>query len=60
MADLAEAPVAPHHLVAPDMREEPRVQVNIDWSQVDVDSIELPEGEDFGIKRYGGCPIRVL
>ncbi|CAM6084442.1 unnamed protein product [Calypogeia fissa] len=49
MADVAEAPVAPH-LLAPDMREEPRVQVNVDWSQVDLESIELPEGEDFGIK----------
>ncbi|BBN19832.1 translation initiation factor 3 subunit B [Marchantia polymorpha subsp. ruderalis] len=46
--DVEEMPMAPH-MLAPDMVVEPRVQVNIDWSQVDLDSIELPEGENFGI-----------
>ncbi|KAL3690224.1 hypothetical protein R1sor_016533 [Riccia sorocarpa] len=47
-AQVEQMPAAPHTL-APDNVPEPRVQVNIDWSQVDLDSIELPEGEDFGI-----------
>lgn len=51
MADVAEAPEAPHRLVPPDMMEQPRIQLNIDWSAVDLESIVLPPGEDCGIKR---------
>jgi len=33
--------------------EAPRIQMNIDWSAVDLESITLPPGEDMGIKRLG-------
>lgn len=53
MADVEEAPMAPHMLMPPDMgMEQPRVLLNIDWSSVDLESIVLPPGEDMGIKRY--------
>ncbi|KAJ7527924.1 hypothetical protein O6H91_16G076300 [Diphasiastrum complanatum] len=48
MAELAETPVAPHRF-APDMQE-PKINLNIDWGQVNLDDIQLPPGEDFGIK----------
>ena len=28
-----------------------KLDFEIDWNKVDLDSLELPEGEDFGIKR---------
>lgn len=34
-------------------------RVGIDLSQVDVDSIELPSGDDFGIKRFPPPPFIV-
>lgn len=55
MADVEEAPLAPHRLLPPDSMvvEAPRIQMNIDWSAVDLESITLPPGEDMGIKRLG-------
>lgn len=55
MAEVQEAPQAPHSIVPPGMAAEedkPRIQLNIDWSNVDLDSIVLPPGDDMGIKRY--------
>uniref|UniRef100_A0A0D6QWQ8 Eukaryotic translation initiation factor 3 subunit B n=1 Tax=Araucaria cunninghamii TaxID=56994 RepID=A0A0D6QWQ8_ARACU len=43
MAETMEAPL-PAHRLGNDL------QINIDFSQVDLDSIQLPPGEDFGIK----------
>lgn len=56
MADVQVAPTAPHNMVPPGMEEEeeeqqPRIQLNIDWGNVDLDSIVLPPGDDMGIKR---------
>lgn len=36
--------------MTPDVIEPPRINLNIDWSQVDLDSVVLPPGEDCGIK----------
>lgn len=52
MADVEEAP---HSMVPPGTaveEEQPRIQLNIDWGNVDLDSIVLPPGDDMGIKRY--------
>jgi hypothetical protein len=55
MADVQVAPPAPHTMVPPGMEgeeeQQPRIQLNIDWGNVDLDSIVLPPGEDMGIKR---------
>lgn len=54
MADVQVAPPAPHNMVLPGIEgeeeQQPRIQLNIDWGNVDLDSIVLPPGEDMGIK----------
>eukprot|EP00897_Mesotaenium_endlicherianum_P005996 jgi/Mesen1/5424/ME000027S04793 len=41
---------------APSAPEKKKVNVNIDWSTVNLDEIELPEGEDFGFHRRRCVP----
>eukprot|EP00249_Psilotum_nudum_P011425 c23165_g1_i2 orf=444-2627(-) len=48
MAEVASLPLSPHTL-APEPQSL-RPQLNIDFSQVNLDEIVLPPGEDFGIK----------
>eukprot|EP00850_Spirogloea_muscicola_P016935 SM000141S00879 [mRNA] locus=s141:121775:136794:- [translate_table: standard] len=50
MAEADVAPTPPHLLDgSEDARPELKVNLNIDWGQVDLDDIELPPGEDFDI-----------
>ena len=36
---------------ASSIKDGSNLDFEIDWNKVDLDSLELPEGEDFGIKR---------
>ncbi|KAI5067602.1 hypothetical protein GOP47_0018130 [Adiantum capillus-veneris] len=49
MAQVAGLPQAPHQL-GDELETEDHVQLNIDFSKINLDDIVLPPGEDFGIK----------
>eukprot|EP00245_Coleochaete_scutata_P017412 TRINITY_DN8522_c0_g1_i1.p1 TRINITY_DN8522_c0_g1~~TRINITY_DN8522_c0_g1_i1.p1 ORF type:complete len:737 (-),score=206.49 TRINITY_DN8522_c0_g1_i1:368-2578(-) len=47
--ERSERPPLFSKVVDDDADVEQKITVNIDWSQVNLDDIDLPEGEDFGI-----------